>query len=310
MANPSSPNPSFSFSDFPDDVQLCILSFLAPSEIAAFACTSKHFAALCRSDAKLWLALCERRWGSKTRIKQWPIGKLVTYKQLYRTLNDFDSLIGFWRRSGPNSTTLLFFEWGPSFLAGSRVSPSKTGSYRVVKDPFLWLTLYPSGETISFLDPDSRFEMCDVLLQSGDLDLGLLETELVPVNVSFMGKNHVSVEENLSFGHSKSGFRRTSSSGNLGAEEDVIGPDHGLPGSLPDRLMYDIYQHFANRTSPSHDRATRRQRKREKERQGRKKWESEHFLKIVNCSPTPSRPLQGLWKLWREKKRNQVSSFG
>ncbi|KAI8004089.1 F-box protein [Camellia lanceoleosa] len=60
--------------------------------------------------------------------------------------------------------------------------------------------------------------------------------------------------------------------------------------------MSEIYQYFANRTSPSGDRASRKQRKREKGRQGRKKLEPEHFVKIANCSPMPSRPLQGLWK--------------
>ncbi|KAK6939726.1 hypothetical protein RJ641_029257 [Dillenia turbinata] len=66
--------------------------------------------------------------------------------------------------------------------------------------------------------------------------------------------------------------------------------------SLPDRWMEEMCQHFADRTSLGPDRASRRQRRREKERQGRRKWEPEHFVKIVNCSPTVSRPLQGLWK--------------
>lgn len=62
--------------------------------------------------------------------------------------------------------------------------------------------------------------------------------------------------------------------------------------------MSEMYQYFANRTSPpaGGERASRRQRRREKERQGRRRWEPEHLVKIVHCSPTPSRPLQGLWK--------------
>lgn len=127
---------------------------------------------------------------------------------------------------------------------------------------------------------------------------------MVPINVSFIGKCHVVVEENPSFRQfnspegKKSGMRRISSGGNMRGEEygdvdDVIVPESGSSGSLPDRLMSDLYQYFANRTSPSGDRASRRQRRREKERQGRRKWEPEHFVKIVNCSPTPSRPLQG-----------------
>jgi hypothetical protein len=49
--------------------------------------------------------------------------------------------------------------------------------------------------------------------------------------------------------------------------------------------------------SPGADRAIRRQRRREKEKQGKKRWETEHFLKIVDTSPTLDRPLQGLWKV-------------
>ena len=60
--------------------------------------------------------------------------------------------------------------------------------------------------------------------------------------------------------------------------------------------MADIYRHFANPWSPGGDRS-RRQRRREKERLARWKWESQHFFKIVNCSPTPERPLQGIWKV-------------
>lgn len=167
----------------------------------------------------------------------------------------------------------------------------------------MWMSITASGEQVSFLDPECRLELNEDLGE-----LGFSENELVPINVSFMGKCHVVVEENPSFGQfnspegKKSGMRRISSGGNMRGEEygnvdDVIGSESGSPGSLPDRLMSDLYQYFANRTSPSGDRASRRQRRREKERQGRRKWEPEHFVKIVNCSPTPSRPLQGLWKV-------------
>lgn len=297
----------FSFTDFPEDVQLCVLSFLTPSEVANFACTSKRSVSLCRSDSELWYTMCDRRWGSKTQIRKWGNGK-ITYKLLYRTLNEWENLIGFWRRSGQGkslgvpSPPLIFFEWGSSFLTGSRVSPSKNCTYHVLKSPFLWMSLTSDGEIVNFLDPDGRLESPE---EFGSPQSGCSESELVPVNVSFMGKNHVVVEENLS------GFRRSSSSSNFrGEDEDAIALENGSPssfsdrlmsesgspGSMPDRLMSDIYQYFANRTSPGGDRASRRQRRREKERQGRKKWDSEHFVKIVNCSPTPSRPLQGLWK--------------
>ncbi|XP_010664505.1 F-box protein At3g12350 isoform X2 [Vitis vinifera] len=300
---------SVSFSDFPEDVQLCILSFLTPSEIATFACTSKRFLSLCTCDSKLWFTLCDRRWGSKTQIKKWGSGK-ITYRLLYRTLIEWENLIGFWRRSGQvtlgvASPPLIFFEWCPSFIIGSRVSPSRLGTYHVIKAPFLCMSITPEGETMNFLDPDGKIESSEDFVNA--VQAGFLENDLIPVHVSFMGKNHVVVEENLSFTSLNSqepkntGFRRSSSSGNVRAEdigvvEDMIGAESGSPGSLPDRFMSEIYQYFANRTSPGGERASRRQRKREKARQGRRKWMPEHFVKIVNCSPTPSRPLQGLWK--------------
>ncbi|KAK7321635.1 hypothetical protein VNO77_32467 [Canavalia gladiata] len=277
-----------SFSDFPEDVQLCILSFLGPTQIATFACTSKRFASLCANDSKLWFTMCDRRWGSNTRIAKWGKGK-ISYRHLYNTLQDWENLLGFWRRSGPGTPSLLFFEWGPSFLAASTVSPSKSGTYEVTKTPLMWMSLSEEGQLASFLVPDGRTDSLDI-----DFGFSDIEGELVPVNVSFMGKTHLVVEENM--------LRRSCSPVNLcGSVEDCGGEDGigildgGSPGSFPDRMMSEIYQHFANRTSPGSDRS-RRQRRREKERLARRKWEAQHFVKIVNCAPSPSRPLQGLWK--------------
>lgn len=287
------------FMEFPEDVQLCILSFLSLSEIAAFACTSKRSLSLCSGDGKLWHALCDRRWGSETLISQWGQGK-ISFKLLYRTLGEWDSLIGFWRRSGqpkpPSAASpplLVFFEWGPTFLAGSRVSPSRDGTYGVVKSPFLWLSLSPTGEVVNFLDPDGK-------IIGFPSEEAIREWDLIPVNVSFMGASHLVVEENvLGIGSSRVGFHRSLSSVNLTSdEEEVSGVDNdGLPGSLPDQYMSEMYQGFANRRSPGGNGNSTRQRKREMERRGRRKWEPEHFVKIVNCSPTSSRPLQGLWKV-------------
>ncbi|XP_059636414.1 F-box protein At3g12350-like [Cornus florida] len=224
MAEFSDPNRvvPFSFSDLPEDVQLCILSFLSPSDISTFACTSKRFVHLCGNDNdKLWFSICDRKWGSKTQINKWVNTSKITYKHVHKILIHYESLIGFWRRTGqPNSTgsnsaPLVFFEWGPSFVSGSTVSPSKTGTYRVTKAPFLWLSIGPEGEPLNFLYPECKLESSH---------------DLIPVNVSFVGNNHVVVEDSL------------------------------------------------------------RQRKSEKERP------PEHFVKVVDCSPTLSRPLQGLWK--------------
>lgn len=291
---------TFSFSDFPEDVQLCILSFLDQSQLSAFACTSKRFCSLCRDDARLWFSLCDRRWGSKTLIKKWGNGK-ISFKLLYKTLLEYENLIGFWRRSGTVAqlpSPLLFFEWGPSFITGSRVSPSKEGTWAVIKSPFLWITLTSKGEPANFLDPDGKLEFSEDLVDS--VETRNLENELVPVNLSFMGKCHFVVEENVNFYGSSTSSPNGAiaigkvNSGNIRGEE--YEEVSGSPGSLPDRLMSEIYQYFANRTNPGGNGSSRRQRRREKEKQARRKLEPEHFVKIVNCSPMPSRPLQGLWK--------------
>lgn len=294
---------SLSFTDFPEDVQLCILSFLTPSDISNFACTSKRFVSLCRDDPRLWFSMCNRKWGSKTQINKWGSGK-ISYKLLYNTLLEYENLIGFWRRSGAESDSpLIFFEWGPFHIAGSRVKPSRTGTYEVIKLPFLWMGITSKGEIVNYLDPVGKVELSENVMNLDDL--GVVESELVPVNVNFVGRTHVVVEENgTAFGYScnspqNRGFKKVSSSGNMKEEEyeDLC----VSPGSLPDRLMSDIYQYFANKTSPGGNGSARRQRRRERERQGRRKWEPENYVKIVNCSPTPARPLQGLWKGFRDE---------
>lgn len=95
------------------------------------------------------------------------------------------------------------------------------------------------------------------------------------------------VEENRSFYEACGGDSRVSDEL---AEIESTSP--------PDRLMSEIYQYFANRTSPEGDKASRRQRKKDREKLGRRRlWGAEHFVKIANYQPTPSRPLQGLWKV-------------
>ncbi|XP_059279442.1 F-box protein At3g12350 [Lycium ferocissimum] len=292
MANPDEIDTisSLSFTDFPEDVQLNILSFLTLSDISNFACTSKRFVSLCRDDPKLWFSMCQRKFGSKTQINKWGNGK-ISYKLLYTTLLVYENLIGFWRRSGAEcDSPLIFFEWGPFYLAGSRVKPSRNGSYEVVKLPFLWMGITSKGEIVNYLDPDGKVELTENAMNLDDLGFAVREL-LIPVNVNFMGRSHIVVEENGSaFGYSC----KVSSSGNVREEEyeDLC----GSPGSLPDRLMSEIYQYFANKTSPGGNGSARRQRRRERERLGRRKWESEDYVKIVNSSPTPAKPLQGLWK--------------
>lgn len=288
---------SFSFSDFPEDVQLTVLSFLSPKEIATFACTSKRFGSLCKSDDRLWYSMCERRWGAETQIKKWGDGK-IAYKLLYKTLSEWENLVGFWRRSGGqpavnlSSPPLIFFEWGPSFLAGSRVSPSHDGTYNVLKSPFLWMSLSPDGEMVNFLQPNGEIKLWDDFFKC--CQLGFVE-DFVSVNVNFMGGCHVLVEENYA------SFYPEYRSIVLGKSPSLLNlnsrTEDGGEGSSEECLVTEMYTQLANKISPGGERAWRKQRKKEKERQGRRRWEPEHFVKIVDFSPTPARPLQGLWKV-------------
>ncbi|KAJ8492659.1 hypothetical protein OPV22_014380 [Ensete ventricosum] len=303
MASPH-PAPAMSFSDFPEDVQLNILSFLSPAEVAAFACTSRRFAALCGAavpDSPLWLAMCERRWVSRTRPRSWSsppaLGRRAPFARLYKALDRWEHLIGFWRRighGGPGTPPLVFFEWGPSYIAGFRVSPSPepTGDgYGVLKVPFIWLGLSPNGEPVSFLHPGCRFESTSDMLGSvSDSSIsssGLSDPDLLPATVSFMGCNHFVVEENRSY------YADARAEDSNGFPVEALGTEGTSP---PDRLMSEIYRYFANRTSPGSDKALRRQRKKERERFGRRRWDTQHFVKINNYYPTVERPLQGLWK--------------
>ncbi|KAG6515096.1 F-box protein At3g12350-like [Zingiber officinale] len=292
---------AMSFSDFPEDVQINILSFLSPSEVSAFACTSRRFAALCGAAAPnspLWLAICERRWGFRTRPRSW-VSSSASFARLYKALDRWEHLIGFWRRighGGPGTPHLVFFEWGPSYIAGSRVSPAPDaagGGYGVLKVPFLWLGLSQHGELVSFLHPGGRLDSSADLLgsvsDSSSSSSGVVDPDLVPVSVSFMGCSHFVVEENRSY------YADAREVDSIGVLEEIE------TSSPPDRLMSEIYQYFAIRTSPGGDKAMRRPRKKERERfGGRHLWEAEHFVKINNYYPTPERPLQGLWKGFSE----------
>lgn len=103
----------------------------------------------------------------------------------------------------------------------------------------------------------------------------------MPVSVSFMGGNHVVVEESCGGGGSLCLDSRE--------EEDLR-----VSGSPPDKVTFEIYRYFANRTSPGGDKGLRKQRRK---KFGRKRWDAEHFIKIENCCPSLARPLQGLWKV-------------
>ncbi|KAJ3697532.1 hypothetical protein LUZ61_001237 [Rhynchospora tenuis] len=269
MASPS-------FIELPDDIQVNIFSFLNPCEISAVACTSRRFSPLPGSPL-LWLAMCDRRWGQFTSPASW--GRSCTPRRLYRALDQWENLIGFWRRighghgsGGADATChpLLFFQWNSDCITGSLVSPcSEPGSYNVVKSPFLWLGMSQDGDMVSY-----RQLQDELGLEAGP------GSDPVEATVSFVGPNHLVIEPN-------GGFR----SGDE-AMEVIMGIESSSP---PDQATLQMYQYFANRTSPCGEKGVRRQRRRERERR-KSGLVTEHFVRITHYCPTPTRPLQGLWK--------------
>ncbi|CAL9115904.1 unnamed protein product [Musa textilis] len=120
-----------------------------------------------------------------------------------------------------------------------------------------------------FLHPGCRFESTSDMLGSvSDSSIpssGLSDPDLLPVTVSFMGCNHFVVEENRSY------YADARAEDSYGFPVEVLGTEGTSP---PDRLMSEIYRYFANRTSPGSDKALRRQRKKERERFGRRRWDT------------------------------------
>ncbi|GFP93268.1 F-box protein at3g12350 [Phtheirospermum japonicum] len=135
--------------------------------------------------------MCHRRWGSQTLINKWGSGR-ISYRRLYRILDEYKNLIGFWRRcsdsTAPASSSPppVFFEWGPSYIAGSRVSQSKNKGYEaMIEKPFLWMSVAWNRKAMNYLDSDGKF-----VLNEEDLigESGFVENELIRVNV---GKNKI-----------------------------------------------------------------------------------------------------------------------
>ncbi|KAM7278991.1 hypothetical protein ACFE04_006125 [Oxalis oulophora] len=264
---------SLSFFEFPEDVQVNILSFLSPNDIFNFALTSKQFIPLSKNDTKLWFTLCHRRWGSNTHISKWVVGS-ITYKHLYKTLHQYDNLIGLWRRCGgtgtlsPSSSSssqlVVSFQWGPSFLTGTWVNNNNSIS-SIKPAPFFFLGISSNGQVSKFVDLNGHTNQLGEFLDFSQL--GVFENDLVSVNVNFIQSNYLLVEENRN--------RTSSLSGGEENEDCVVGSP---TDTLPDQFVSDMYVQIANKTSPGADK--RRHRRKEKERQGRKKWETEHFIKL------------------------------
>ncbi|XP_073135257.1 F-box protein At3g12350-like [Henckelia pumila] len=281
------------FSDFPEDVQLCIISFLRRSELEAFAATSKKYFHLCNNDERLWFLKCSRRWGSRTQIHNWGGGK-ISYRNLFRLLNQYESLIGIWSYDYicVGYSKLVLFEWGPFYITGNRVFPSQNRGYNVIKKPFLWITLTSDGQTLNYLDRNETLPLTDKDLFREDSEK-LRGGELILVDIDLSEDRCLWLRENRLF----SEFRKLLHAGNGLEDQYEI-----VYKSPPDGLMAQMKKILASKAINVPDirlskkeRRTERRREREKQRRvGR--WRSQRFQKITDHSPTPSRPLQGLWK--------------
>lgn len=363
ISDDSNSSPLTNLDNIAEDAIVCILSFLSPDEITACRCLNRRLRDLCSDDARVWLAICERRWGTSTEIRRWGNGK-IKYRLLYDILERWHNLIGFWRGVGHGGNgPLVVFDWGAYSVVASRIMPARVGGYEVRKVPFLWTGLSGEGKGLSFVNPDWFPESGlgkGKIMQSGsglfaDIDDGggfgsfsglgggldggsgfsegrkeenmrngmrvdkvtnpfenmdledCVPAGLMSVNLSFVGNSHIVVEENQDRHWVKNHqapellLRGSNSYSDL-SKKISAGLDNGAyspPGSLPDGLQSEIYEYFANKVSPSGVRAARKQRRKEKERAagyGRRRWEAEHFVKVAHWSPTPARPLQGLWK--------------
>ncbi|XP_073134615.1 F-box protein At3g12350-like [Henckelia pumila] len=289
------PNPPFSFSDFPEDVQLCILSYLHQSDLEEFARTSKKSFALCNDDERLWFLKCTRRWGSQTRIQRWGGGGggKISYKNLFRFLDQHECLIGFWRsdHEARSSPPLVLFEWGSFYIVGYHILPPKRGGCGLSKKPFLWITASSNGKALNYLDMNGTLSLSDKDLFRQDSEK-LRATELIVADIDLHGNGYLLISENPRF----LAFRQRLSTGNDMAEfEEVY-------RSPPDGLMAQIYRTLAKKVKVTGTTTSKKEMKRIRKREKEKlrlsvlPWESEHFEKIIDCSPSPSRPLQGLWK--------------
>ncbi|XP_073047545.1 F-box protein At3g12350-like [Primulina eburnea] len=286
----------FSFNDFPEDVQIRILSFLNPWELELFARTSTRFLALCRDDERLWFLKCRRRWGSQTQIQNWG-GRKISYRHLYHLLEKYENLIGFWHLddymtiSQSLSPSLVCFEWGSFYITGYMISPSKCGGYGVTKKPFLWITATSNGKGLNYLDTSGSVSLTEKDMSRLDSEKLRSELILVDTELSVGSYFYLSVWENPQFFE----FRKRLSTRN-GREEY-----ESVYKSPPDGLMTQIYETLGSKLSVTGGKKSKRERTGERQREREKwrrvlLWDSKQFQKLTEYSPAPSRPLQGLWK--------------
>ncbi|CAM6117086.1 unnamed protein product [Calypogeia fissa] len=339
-----------SLCDIGDDSLSTVLSFLSPQDIVKCSAVCRYLKAFCKDDKKIWLPMCERRWGTKTSVQNWG-RRNVAFKVLYSVLTTLENLVGFWRGVDHGASgSLVVFEWGSHYVSGFRVSPSRPSSYAVCKVPFVWIGVSEMGRPVCFFDPDqsaTRFRctsgtstctpssssrgpppMKENSSKSGrknpfvelgpelDLEQQSPPSGLVIVDLHFVGKFHIVMEELqqpqfvgnrslaeaavvASFG-SCGNLAAAAAAASAGSSPSPDSDKYGYGQSPPGSFQYEMFQFIASKvTSQGGERASRRQRRRERERafiQGRRTCEPEHFVKVREIGPTKERPLQGLWK--------------
>ncbi|KAH7372897.1 hypothetical protein KP509_17G027600 [Ceratopteris richardii] len=174
-------------------------------------------------------------------------------------------------------------------------------------------------------------------IPSSDLDVkALLKLGMLLVDVHFVGYQHLVIEGIIqkpdgvsnelaeaatlaAFGSSHNHFELSPLSGKSGSQSSVLSPlssssdTESCIGSPPGSFEHEMYQFIVNKVTRSRaERAARKQRRRDRERalmSGRSLPDPEHFVKVVNSSPTRTRPLQGLWKVDVSFYKSFISSF-
>ncbi|BFI29305.1 hypothetical protein MPTK2_3g01350 [Marchantia polymorpha subsp. ruderalis] len=204
-----------------DDCMSAVLSFLSPSDIVACAAVCRHLRAFCKDDHKVWLPMCERKWGAQTSVQKWGRGR-VPFKVLHALLTKLENLVGFWRGVGHGGHgSLVTFEWGPHYVVGFRVTPSRPSCYEVCKIPFVWVGVSQTGAQVCVFDPDRTITpfFCEGMCSSNehssqgspvksrrrnpfeeldpdrDLEHQPLPAGLIAVDLHFVGKLHIVMED-------------------------------------------------------------------------------------------------------------------
>eukprot|EP00249_Psilotum_nudum_P005276 c18728_g1_i2 orf=198-1742(+) len=214
-----------------DDALASVLSFLSFADILAVSCVNRRLRELCREERKVWVAMCERRWGKLTNLMLWSQAP-ISFRLLYMTLGRWENLIGFWRGVGNRGWgSLVLFVWSARYIIGYKIVPAGTGSYGICKVPFLWMGISSWGQPMCLIDPafkpmgssndvesrssDGRISPYDSFPSTSGFDktvsinstLGrgissldmdseqLISLGLLAVDVHFVGNHHVVIEE-------------------------------------------------------------------------------------------------------------------